>query len=68
MRFNQLATDLAQSDKADALTQPLQDFLDQHRFGSTFRQGYLLPMLGCIWSCPTTPNAAIPCGHHGALL
>lgn len=48
MRFNQLATDLAISRQADALAQPLQQFLDEHRFGPTFRQGYLLPMLGCI--------------------
>jgi predicted NAD/FAD-binding protein len=74
MRFNQLATDLAQSDQADALTQPLQDFLDQHRFGSAFRQGYLLPMLGCIWSCPTTQMLQFPvatmvrfCDNHGLL-
>ena len=74
MRFNQLATGLAQSDQADALTQPLQDFLDQHRFGSAFRQGYLLPMLGCIWSCPTTQMLQFPvatmvrfCDNHGLL-
>ena len=74
MRFNQLATDLAQSGKADALTQPLQQFLDEHRFGSAFRQGYLLPMLGCIWSCPTTQMLQFPvatmvrfCDNHGLL-
>ena len=74
MRFNQLATDLAQSGQADALTQPLQQFLDKHRFGSAFRQGYLLPMLGCIWSCPTTQMLQFPvatmvrfCDNHGLL-
>ena len=74
MRFNQLATGLAQSGQADALTQPLQQFLDEHRFGSTFRQGYLLPMLGCIWSCPTTQMLQFPvatmvrfCDNHGLL-
>jgi predicted NAD/FAD-binding protein len=74
MRFNQLATDLAQSGQADALTQPLQQFLDEHRFGSAFRQGYLLPMLGCIWSCPTTQMLQFPvatmvrfCDNHGLL-
>jgi predicted NAD/FAD-binding protein len=74
MRFNQLATDLAQSGQADALTQPLQQFLDAHRFGSAFRQGYLLPMLGCIWSCPTTQMLQFPvatmvrfCDNHGLL-
>jgi predicted NAD/FAD-binding protein len=74
MRFNQLATDLAQSGQADALTQPLQQFLDELRFGSAFRQGYLLPMLGCIWSCPTTQMLQFPvatmvrfCDNHGLL-
>ena len=74
MRFNQLATDVAQSGQADALTQPLQQFLDAHRFGSAFRQGYLLPMLGCIWSCPTTQMLQFPvatmvrfCDNHGLL-
>ena len=74
MRFNQLATDLAKSAEADALSQPLQQFLDAHRFGTAFRQGYLLPMLGCIWSCPTTQMLQFPvatmvrfCDNHGLL-
>jgi predicted NAD/FAD-binding protein len=74
MRFNQLATDLANSRQADALAQPLQQFLDEHRFGTAFRQGYLLPMLGCIWSCPTTQMLQFPvatmvrfCDNHGLL-
>jgi len=74
MRFNQLATDLAISGQADALAQPLQQFLDEHRFGPTFRQGYLLPMLGCIWSCPIKQMLQFPvatmvrfCDNHGLL-
>jgi len=74
MRFNQLATDLAKSAQADALAQPLQHFLDEYRFGTAFRQGYLLPMLGCIWSCPTTQMLQFPvatmvhfCDNHGLL-
>ncbi len=74
LRFNQLSTDLAQSGQADALTQPLQAFLDEHRFGASFRQGYLLPMLGCIWSCPTSQMLQFPvatmvrfCDNHGLL-
>ena len=74
MRFNQLATDLAKSAEADALAQPLQQFLDEHHFGTAFRQGYLLPMLGCIWSCPTTQMLQFPvatmvrfCDNHGLL-
>ena len=74
MRFNQLATDLAKSAEAEAFAQPLQQFLDEHRFGTAFRQGYLLPMLGCIWSCPTTQMLQFPvatmvrfCDNHGLL-
>ena len=74
MRFNQLATHLAQSAASDALAQPLQQFLDEHRFGTAFRHGYLLPMLGCIWSCPTTQMLQFPvatmvrfCDNHGLL-
>ena len=74
LRFNQLATELAHTGQADAMAQPLQDFLDQHGFGSSFRNGYLLPMLGCIWSCPTTQMLQFPvatmvrfCDNHGLL-
>ena len=74
MRFNKLATELAKSAQADALAQPLQNFLDEHHFGTAFRQGYLLPMLGCIWSCPTTQMLQFPvatmvrfCDNHGLL-
>jgi uncharacterized protein len=65
---------LAQSAPTDALAQPLQQFLDEHRFGTAFRHGYLLPMLGCIWSCPTTQMLQFPvatmvrfCDNHGLL-
>jgi predicted NAD/FAD-binding protein len=54
LRFNKLATALAQAHNDGALMQPLQAFLDTHGFGIAFRDGYLLPMLGCIWSCPTS--------------
>lgn len=74
LRFNRLATDLAQAHNDGALMMPLQAFLDQHGFGSTFRDGYLLPMLGCIWSCPTSQMLQFPaatmvrfCDNHGLL-
>jgi len=74
LRFNRLCTALAQQETADTLLQPLGDFLAQHRFGSTFRNAYLLPMLGCIWSCPTDQMLAFPvatmirfCHNHGLL-
>ena len=77
MRFNKLATRLAQSraaaDSADML-QPLGTFLDRHGFGTPFRDWYLLPMLGCIWSCPTDQMLRFPtatlvrfCHNHGLL-
>jgi predicted NAD/FAD-binding protein len=74
VRFNKLATTLAQAHNDGALMQPLQDFLDTHGFGETFRDGYLLPMLGCIWSCPTSQMLQFPaatmvrfCDNHGLL-
>ncbi|MEY4364012.1 MAG: hypothetical protein RLZZ24_1364 [Pseudomonadota bacterium] len=74
LRFNQLATELAESGDDARLMQPLQDFLQMHRFGSGFRDGYLLPMLGCIWSCPTDQMLLFPvatmvrfCHNHGLI-
>jgi len=74
LRFNKLATGLAQAHNDGALMQPLQAFLDAHGFGNTFRDGYLLPMLGCIWSCPTAQMLQFPaatmvrfCDNHGLL-
>jgi predicted NAD/FAD-binding protein len=34
--------------------------LRTHAFGDTFRDWYLLPMLGCIWSCPTDQMLQFP--------
>jgi predicted NAD/FAD-binding protein len=74
LRFNRLATALALSEQADALLQPIGEFLDRHRFGTAFRDAYLLPMLGCIWSCPTDQMLRFPvatmirfCHNHGLL-
>ena len=74
VRFNRLCTGLALSGVTDANLQPLGEFLDQHRFGPVFRDGYLLPMLGCIWSCPTDQMLQFPvatmvrfCHNHGLL-
>ncbi|MEZ5664359.1 MAG: FAD-dependent oxidoreductase [Burkholderiaceae bacterium] len=72
LRFNRLCTELAQSGRDAAMVQPLGDFLDQHGFGAAFRHWYLLPMLGCIWSCPTDQMLRFPvatmlrfCHNHG---
>jgi predicted NAD/FAD-binding protein len=74
IRFNRLCTQLAQAYDDGGLMQPLQDFLDNHGFGVTFRDTYLLPMLGCIWSCPTAQMLQFPaatmvrfCDNHGLL-
>jgi predicted NAD/FAD-binding protein len=70
LRFNRLATAAA----GDAGDEPIGDWLQRHRFGATLREGYLLPMLGCIWSCPTDRMMQFPvsmllrfCHNHGLL-
>ena len=74
LRFNRLATDLAVSGGEAQLLQPLADFLLQHRFSTEFRDWYFLPMLGCIWSCPTDQMLQFPvatmirfCHNHGLI-
>jgi uncharacterized protein len=72
VRFNRLASALAES--AEELDEPIGDFLDRHRFGNAFRDGYFLPMIGCIWSCPTDQMLRFPigtmvrfCSNHGLI-
>ncbi|MSQ56820.1 MAG: NAD/FAD-binding protein [Limnohabitans sp.] len=60
LRFNRLATELARNNRDHELMQPLQIFLDAHDFSSEFCDWYLLPMLGCIWSCPTDQMLQFP--------
>ncbi|MDD0839398.1 FAD-dependent oxidoreductase [Curvibacter sp. HBC61] len=74
LRFNRLTTQIAQNGEESALMQPLEDFLRQHRFGDAFRDWYFLPMLGCIWSCPTDQMLRFPvatmirfCYNHGLI-
>jgi predicted NAD/FAD-binding protein len=74
LRFNRLARALARGADETALDEALGDFLQRHRFGEAFRDGYLLPMLGCIWSCPTAQALRFPlgtmlrfCDNHGLL-
>ncbi len=74
LRFNRLCTRLAERPLDGALMQPLGDFLQAHRFGDAFRDWYLLPMLGCIWSCPTDQMLRFPvatmvrfCHNHGLI-
>ena len=74
IRFNTLASELAERNQDHELAQPLRDFLQAHRFGRAFRDWYLLPMLGCIWSCPTDQMLEFPvatmirfCHNHGLI-
>ncbi len=72
LRFNSLATAMAQAGHEPG--QSLQEFLAQHRFSDEFRDWYLLPMIGCIWSSPGEQMLRFPvgalvrfCHNHGLL-
>ncbi|MDH0050340.1 NAD(P)/FAD-dependent oxidoreductase [Comamonas terrigena] len=72
LRFNRLATRIAQEGNEARLHSSIEVFLDDHGFGPAFRQDYLLPMMGCIWSCPTDQMLRFPvatlirfCHNHG---
>jgi uncharacterized protein len=74
LRFNRLATELAQREADGHLWMPLAGFLKSHGFGPDFQHWYLLPMLGCIWSCPTDQMLQFPvatmvrfCHNHGLI-
>lgn len=74
VRFNRLASGLAERGEEAALREPIGDFLARHRFGTAFRDWYFLPMIGCIWSCPTDQMLRFPvgtmirfCHNHGLL-
>jgi predicted NAD/FAD-binding protein len=71
-RFNRLATAIALRDGDRELFEPIGAFLDRHHFGQAFREGYFLPMIGCIWSCPADQMLQFPigtmirfCHNHG---
>jgi predicted NAD/FAD-binding protein len=56
------------------LQQPLGEFLQAQGFGSAFCNWYFLPMMACIWSCPTAQMLQFPvatmvrfCHNHGLL-
>lgn len=74
LRFNRLATRIAQEGDEARLRSAIGDFLDDYGFGAAFRQDYLLPMMGCIWSCPTDQMLRFPvatlirfCHNHGLI-
>jgi predicted NAD/FAD-binding protein len=72
LRFNRLATAIAVRNGKVELDEPIAHFLDRHRFGRNFREAYFLPMIACIWSCPTEQMLRFPvgtmirfCHNHG---
>ena len=74
LRFNKLATAIAQRNAETELDEPIGDFLRRERFSIEFRDWYFLPMIGCIWSCPTDQMLQFPvatmirfCHNHGLI-
>jgi predicted NAD/FAD-binding protein len=74
MRFNRLCTDMARRGQEAELQQAIGDFLSAQGFSDAFREGYLLPMVACIWSCPVQQMLRFPmatlirfCHNHGLL-
>jgi uncharacterized protein len=74
LRFNKVTTAVANSNAEAAMLQPLGDFLTDQKFSDEFRDWYFLPMMGCIWSCPTDQMLQFPvatmirfCYNHGLI-
>ena len=74
VRFNRMASSLARLQADSSLDESIGTFLDRHCFSIPFREGYFLPMIGCIWSCPTDQMLQFPigtmvrfCHNHGLL-
>jgi predicted NAD/FAD-binding protein len=74
MRFNREATAIAEGGQDTQLAMSIGDWLDARGFGRAFRDWYLLPMIGCIWSCPTEQMLRFPvatlirfCHNHGLI-
>ena len=74
MRFNRVTTALASANLDAAMLQPLGEFLESQKFSNEFRDWYFLPMMGCIWSCPTHQMLQFPvstmirfCYNHGLI-
>lgn len=74
LRFNEEATALATQAEGELNQLSLGDYLNRHDYSTEFRHWYLLPMAGCIWSCPTEQMLAFPlptfvnfCHNHGLL-
>lgn len=76
LRFNRQTTALANAHVrgGGGIAGSLGEFLDAHDYGQPFRDWYLRPMAGCIWSTPTQRIDDFPlatfilfCHNHGLL-
>ncbi len=74
LRFNEQTTLLAKNSSPELHDYSLGVYLSRHDYSEEFRDWYLLPMAGCIWSCPTEQMLAFPlstfisfCHNHGLL-
>ena len=74
VRFNRVTTELATANLDAAMLQSLSEFLVEQKFSDEFRDWYFLPMMGCIWSCPTDQMLQFPvstmirfCYNHGLI-
>ncbi|NEX64300.1 NAD(P)/FAD-dependent oxidoreductase [Noviherbaspirillum galbum] len=74
LRFHRHTGELMRTGRLESQAGALGDFLRAHRYGDAFRDWYLLPMAGCIWSCPTQTMLSFPlasfvrfCHNHGLL-
>ncbi len=74
LRFNTETTALALTPQHAELEKTLGQYLTHHHYSTEFRDWYLLPMAGCIWSCPIEQMLAFPlstfvhfCHNHGLL-
>jgi predicted NAD/FAD-binding protein len=74
LRFNEETTALALTPQNAEFEKTLGQYLINHQYSAEFRDWYLLPMAGCIWSCPTAQMLAFPlatfvhfCHNHGLL-
>ncbi len=74
LRFNKQTTLLAHTTQIEQTDVSLGEYLSRNNYSNEFRDWYLLPMAGCIWSCPTEQMLAFPlttfvrfCHNHSLL-
>ena len=72
LRFNRESQEIVRSERSANVS--LGEFLVRGGYGRAFRDWYLLPMSGAIWSCPTRQMLDYPvdtffrfCHNHGLL-